>query len=234
MWSLRPLPARPGSSSKPGGSHRRTPSIVSENPNRPYLGLSTFRMCVLADPLLEDFFASDLTQSWKLEVLIAEEKPKVAGAVGGAVGWFGGLVSSVMTEENKVRACSCSSRAPASSDGNYHRRNASTGSQTKSGGASRSRRSSTGPASASSTLPRPRLSHKLATRSSRHQPPRPRCRPGHHPFHPHPHFHTRCRPLRCACPRTPPRLRSSQSRPSRTRGRTSRRRGTTWTSSARR
>ena len=98
------------SSSKPGGSHRRTPSIVSENPNRPYLGLSTFRMCVLADPLLEDFFASDLTQSWKLEVLIAEEKPKVAGAVGGAVGWFGGLVSSVMTEENKVRACSCSSQ----------------------------------------------------------------------------------------------------------------------------
>ncbi|KAK4693154.1 hypothetical protein P7C70_g8982, partial [Phenoliferia sp. Uapishka_3] len=68
-------------------AHSRTPSIVSSNPHRPYLGLSTFRMCVLADELLEDFFASDLTRSWKLEVLIEEEKPKVAGAVGGAVGW---------------------------------------------------------------------------------------------------------------------------------------------------
>ncbi|KAM0755549.1 TBC-domain-containing protein [Meredithblackwellia eburnea MCA 4105] len=79
--------------------HRRKPSIVSDNPHRPYLGLSTFRMCILADPLLEDFFASDLTQSWKLEVLIVEEKPRQAGAVG----WLGGLVSSVMTEENKSR-----------------------------------------------------------------------------------------------------------------------------------
>lgn len=55
-------------------------------------------MCILADPLLEDFFAFDLTASWKLEILLAEEKkPKP-----GPVGWLAGLASSVMTEENKV------------------------------------------------------------------------------------------------------------------------------------
>ncbi|KAL8283146.1 hypothetical protein RQP46_005924 [Phenoliferia psychrophenolica] len=94
-------PSPPPAASSNGGARRQ--SLVSENPNRPYLGLSTFRMCVLADPLLEDFFASDLTQSWRLDVLIAEEKPKAPGAVGGAVGWLGGLVSSVMTESNKER-----------------------------------------------------------------------------------------------------------------------------------
>lgn len=76
----------------------RSPSIAYENPHRPYVGIGSFRMCILADPLLEDFFASDLTQSWKLEILIAEERPKQAGAAG----WFGGLVNAVMTDENKV------------------------------------------------------------------------------------------------------------------------------------
>jgi hypothetical protein len=81
--------------------HRRG-SSVSENPHRPFLGLSTFRMCILADPLLEDFFATDLTQSWQLEILIAEEKPQPAGAAG----WLGGLVKGLMTDENKVRCTS--------------------------------------------------------------------------------------------------------------------------------
>lgn len=80
------------------GSRRRSVSVVYDNPRRPYLGLATFRMCILADPLLEDFFDSDLTKSWKLEVLIAEEKPKQPGAVG----WLGGIVNAVLTDENKV------------------------------------------------------------------------------------------------------------------------------------
>lgn len=74
-------------------------SPITENIDRPYLALATFRMCVLADPLLEDFFESDLTNSWQLEILIPEEKPKPAGAGG----WWGGLVSSVLTDENKER-----------------------------------------------------------------------------------------------------------------------------------
>ncbi|KAH9812374.1 hypothetical protein DFH28DRAFT_1061793 [Melampsora americana] len=36
------------------------------NPHRPYLSLATFRMCVLADELLESFFETDFTNSWKL------------------------------------------------------------------------------------------------------------------------------------------------------------------------
>lgn len=59
-------------------------------------------MCILADPLLEDFFESDLTNSWRLEVLIAEEKPKQPGAGGAVGGWWGGIVNAVMTDENKV------------------------------------------------------------------------------------------------------------------------------------
>lgn len=57
-------------------------------------------MCVLADPLLEDFFASDLTLSWKLEVLIPEEKTAAPGPVGW-LGNLGGLVNGLL-DENKV------------------------------------------------------------------------------------------------------------------------------------
>lgn len=59
-------------------------------------------MCILADSLLEEFFEADLTNSWRLEVLIAEEKPKQAGATAAVGGWWGGIVSAVMTDENKV------------------------------------------------------------------------------------------------------------------------------------
>ncbi|KAI5481518.1 GTPase activating protein [Pseudohyphozyma bogoriensis] len=95
--TTKPDEVNVGAPDAPRG-HRRT-SSAAENPHRPYLGLSTFRMCILADPLLEDFFASDLTNSWRLEILIAEEKPKQPGAAG----WFGGLVKGLMTDENKER-----------------------------------------------------------------------------------------------------------------------------------
>lgn len=71
----------------------------TENPNRPYLSLATFRMCILADALLEDFFESDLTASWRLDVLVPEEKPKPQTIAGG---WWRGIVNAVTTDENKV------------------------------------------------------------------------------------------------------------------------------------
>ncbi|GAA5899035.1 uncharacterized protein JCM6883_003516 [Sporobolomyces salmoneus] len=75
-------------------------SDPTENPNRPYLSLATFRMCILADALLEDFFESDLTASWRLEVLVPEDKPKPQTIAGG---WWRGIVNAVTTDENKER-----------------------------------------------------------------------------------------------------------------------------------
>ncbi|GAA6035200.1 hypothetical protein JCM8097_006416 [Rhodosporidiobolus ruineniae] len=68
--------------------------------SRPFLSLATFRMCILADALLEDFFEADLTGSWRLEVLVPEEKPKPQTIAGG---WWSGLVNAVVTDENKER-----------------------------------------------------------------------------------------------------------------------------------
>ena len=82
-----------------GGETKDGVSYDEDDPERPYLGLATFRMVVLADELLESFFDSDLTQSWQLENLITEDKPRQAGAAG----WLSGLVKTVMTDENKVR-----------------------------------------------------------------------------------------------------------------------------------
>ncbi|GAA5980178.1 hypothetical protein JCM10908_001563 [Rhodotorula pacifica] len=74
--------------------------LTEDDPERPFLALATFRMCILTDALLEEFFESDLTQSWRLEVLVPEEKPKAQTRAGG---WWGGLVEAVMTDENKER-----------------------------------------------------------------------------------------------------------------------------------
>lgn len=74
--------------------------LKEDDPERPFLALATFRMCILTDALLEEFFESDLTQSWRLEVLVPEEKPKPQTRAGG---WWGGLVEAVMTDENKER-----------------------------------------------------------------------------------------------------------------------------------
>ncbi|SCV68775.1 BQ2448_896 [Microbotryum intermedium] len=91
----------PQTAPDPHTGRARAPSREGDDPQKPALALATFRMCVLADPLLEDFFESDLTASWRLEILLAEDQPKQAkGAVGG---WWGGIVSAVMTDENKER-----------------------------------------------------------------------------------------------------------------------------------
>ncbi|KAJ8296851.1 putative GTPase-activating protein [Rhodotorula toruloides] len=94
-------PAKPQDGTQPADSPEIQSTEWADNdPNRPFLSHATFRMCILADALLEDFFDSDLTNSWRLEVLVPEEKPKPQTLAGG---WWGGLVSAIVTDENKER-----------------------------------------------------------------------------------------------------------------------------------
>lgn len=87
----------------------------STNPDA-YLGLSTFRMCVLADEILESFFETDFTQSWKLsDDLSTASKPSstasrapkaLSDLVPEAINqkadeFFSGLKSRFLTEDNK-------------------------------------------------------------------------------------------------------------------------------------
>lgn len=73
-------------------------------------------MCILTDALLEEFFESDLTQSWRLEVLVPEEKPKAQSRAGG---WWGGIMEAVMTDENKV--CGCKTGAVSATPAELYR-----------------------------------------------------------------------------------------------------------------
>ncbi|KAG8974931.1 hypothetical protein FRC05_006608 [Tulasnella sp. 425] len=62
--------------------------------NKPYLTLPTFRMVVLADEILESFFDSDLSASFRFDepaVPVVEEPS----------GLLGGLMSTILTKENK-------------------------------------------------------------------------------------------------------------------------------------
>ncbi|BGP28952.1 hypothetical protein JCM10296v2_000688 [Rhodotorula toruloides] len=94
-------PAKPQDGTQPADSPEIQSTEWADNdPNRPFLSHATFRMCILADALLEDFFDSDLTNSWRLEVLVPEEKPKPQTLAGG---WWEGLVSAIVTDENKER-----------------------------------------------------------------------------------------------------------------------------------
>jgi len=64
--------------------------------NIPYLNLPTFRMVVLADEILESFFDTDLSASFRLEPVppLSAQQPRA--------GFLGGLVSSfIATEDNK-------------------------------------------------------------------------------------------------------------------------------------
>ncbi|KAK4054839.1 hypothetical protein OIV83_000763 [Microbotryomycetes sp. JL201] len=86
-----PLDVNLARSPDPDTGRPRGRTIVAEDPDRPYLALATFRMCILADSLLEEFFEADLSNSWRLEVLIPEEKPRQPGATGAVGGWLGGI-----------------------------------------------------------------------------------------------------------------------------------------------
>ncbi|KAH0836499.1 hypothetical protein J3R83DRAFT_8136 [Lanmaoa asiatica] len=63
--------------------------------NQPYLNLATFRMVVLADEILESFFETDLSGSFKLESVPDLELPTSGG------GFLEDLWSNIATEDNK-------------------------------------------------------------------------------------------------------------------------------------
>ncbi|KDQ50143.1 hypothetical protein JAAARDRAFT_42323 [Jaapia argillacea MUCL 33604] len=63
--------------------------------NQPYLNLATFRMVVLADEILESFFETDLSASFRLEPVQLSDLPA------GNVGFLGDLLSNLATDDNK-------------------------------------------------------------------------------------------------------------------------------------
>ncbi|KAJ2923599.1 hypothetical protein H1R20_g13497, partial [Candolleomyces eurysporus] len=70
-----------------------TPSPIESN--QPYLNLATFRMVVLADEILESFFETDLSASFKLVPLPEMELPI------SSTGLLGDIWSSIATDTNK-------------------------------------------------------------------------------------------------------------------------------------
>ncbi|KAF9525105.1 rab-GTPase-TBC domain-containing protein [Crepidotus variabilis] len=62
--------------------------------NQPYLNLATFRMVVLADEVLESFFETDLSESFKLSPVADLEQPPQSG-------FLGDIWSSIATDSNK-------------------------------------------------------------------------------------------------------------------------------------
>ncbi|PPQ97559.1 hypothetical protein CVT26_002344 [Gymnopilus dilepis] len=63
--------------------------------NQPYLNLATFRMVVLADEVLESFFETDLSESFKLQPLPEMELPSAHSGI------LGDLWSTIATDSNK-------------------------------------------------------------------------------------------------------------------------------------
>lgn len=63
--------------------------------NQPYLNLATFRMVVLADEVLESFFETDLSASFRLEPVPDLELPPASS------GFLGDLWSNIATQDNK-------------------------------------------------------------------------------------------------------------------------------------
>jgi hypothetical protein len=62
--------------------------------NQPYLSLATFRMVLLADEVLESFFETDLSASFRLEHVPLMELPPANN------GFLGGLWSNIATDSN--------------------------------------------------------------------------------------------------------------------------------------
>jgi len=63
--------------------------------NQPYLNLATFRMVVLADEVLESFFETDLSGSFRLEPVLDAEIPTTPS------GLLGDIWSTIATDSNK-------------------------------------------------------------------------------------------------------------------------------------
>ena len=73
------------------GEDSPPPQIES---NQPYLSLATFRMVLLADEVLESFFETDLSASFRLEHVPLMELPPANN------GFLGGLWSNIATDNN--------------------------------------------------------------------------------------------------------------------------------------
>ncbi|KAG6820202.1 hypothetical protein H0H93_004052 [Arthromyces matolae] len=71
-----------------------SPRVIESN--QPYLNLATFRMVILADEILESFFETDLSNSFRLETVPDAEVP-----VSSSSGLLGDLWSTIATDSNK-------------------------------------------------------------------------------------------------------------------------------------
>ncbi|KAG6817126.1 hypothetical protein H0H87_012317 [Tephrocybe sp. NHM501043] len=91
--ALLPPAENAGDETKDAGSEPATPKIIESN--QPYLNLATFRMVVLADEILESFFETDLSHSFRLEIVPDIEVP-VSGN-----GLLGDLWSTIATDSNR-------------------------------------------------------------------------------------------------------------------------------------
>ncbi|KAH9072261.1 TBC-domain-containing protein [Lactarius deliciosus] len=78
---------------RPEGAEEDAPTPQIET-NQPYLSLATFRMVVLADEVLESFFETDLSASFRLEPVPLMELPPSSS------GFLGGLWSNIATDTN--------------------------------------------------------------------------------------------------------------------------------------
>ncbi|KAH6916312.1 rab-GTPase-TBC domain-containing protein, partial [Coprinopsis sp. MPI-PUGE-AT-0042] len=80
---------------KEGEEPKSPPPMES---NQPYLNLATFRMVVLADEVLESFFETDLSASFKLVPLPEMELPTSSMS---SFAPIAGFLSSLVTDDNK-------------------------------------------------------------------------------------------------------------------------------------
>jgi len=85
----------PVESEKKNQEDEETPPQRTIAPNQPYLNLATFRMVVLADEILESFFETDLSASFRLERVPDVELPP------SSTGLLGDLWSTIATDNNK-------------------------------------------------------------------------------------------------------------------------------------
>ena len=80
---------------RPEGAEEDDDTPPQIEPNQPYLSLATFRMVVLADEILESFFETDLSASFRLEPVPLMELPPANNG-----GFLGGLWSNIATDNN--------------------------------------------------------------------------------------------------------------------------------------
>ncbi|KAI0306008.1 TBC-domain-containing protein [Multifurca ochricompacta] len=79
---------------RPEGTDEKDSPVPQVESNQPYLSLATFRMVLLADEVLESFFETDLSASFRLEPVPLMELTSNNN------GFLGGLWSNIATDSN--------------------------------------------------------------------------------------------------------------------------------------